>query len=211
MDAQTATPGWIERVRDSARRIVSRHLEFNFASVAPHVPRGARVLDLGAWNGRLGMLLRDRLGCAVTNCDVEDHDESDLPFVRFDGRSLPMSSGSFDVVTVLYVLHHAADDLAILREARRALRPGGRVVVAEDMVETLWQRVVTVGFHVLLLLFTGMGWSGRFRRLKAWHTRFAEAGLEVETMVELGPHMGLPGWPRNVVLVLRAAETARRL
>lgn len=206
MEAVTTAPGFFDRVRERARRIVYAHLEFNYASVAPHVPRGSRLLDLGAWNGKLGTLLRDRLGCAVTNSDVEDHDESGLPFLRFDGERLPVGAAAFDVVTVLYVLHHAADDLAILREARRVLVPGGRVVVAEDMVENAWQRAIAIGFHVLLFLFTGMGWSGSFRKLTAWRERFADADLVIEKTVELGRHMGLPGWPRNVVFVLRAAD-----
>jgi ubiquinone/menaquinone biosynthesis C-methylase UbiE len=48
-----------------------------------------------------------------------------------DARALPLPNGSFDVVTVCYLLHLLAvqDRLRVLQEIRRVVRPGGRVVV----------------------------------------------------------------------------------
>jgi SAM-dependent methyltransferase len=200
---------WIDWLRWASERIQRVHGEFNYRSIAPHVPDGASVLDVGAWDGRIGALLRDRKGCRPVLVDVVDKNRTDLPFRRFDGRTLPLGDGErFDVIQLLYVLHHAADDLTLLREARRALAPGGCVIVAEDMVETAGQRVITVGFHVWLFTVTLMGWKGSFRRVEAWRARFAEAGLVIEEIVELGPHMGKRLWPRNVVFRLRAAQPA---
>jgi SAM-dependent methyltransferase len=198
---------WIDWFRWASERIQRAHAEFNYASVAPHVPDGASVLDVGAWDGRLGAMLRDRKGCRPVLVDVVDKNTTDLPFRVFDGNTLPLQDGErFDVVQLLYVLHHAGDDLALLREARRALAPGGRLIVAEDMVESVAQRAITVGFHIWLLTFTFMGWKGEFRRLEAWRARFAEAGFAVEAVVPLGPHMGKPLWPRNVVFRLRPLD-----
>ncbi len=181
------------------------HTRFNVDSIAPHIAPGARVIDIGAWDNRVGEQLHERLGCEVVGVDVVDKNATELPFRCFDGRTLPLQPGErFDVATLLYVLHHSRDDLALLTEAKRAVGPGGRVLVAEDMVEHLGQRALTIGFHLWLLTFTGMGWRGRFRRLESWHARFAEAGLEVESSHVLGPHMGRPLWPRNVLFVLRA-------
>ena len=61
-----------------------------------------------------------------------------------------MEARSYDVVLFLYVLHHAADDQPLLDEARRVLRDGGCLLIAEDSVDGLWNRVLTVGFHIFL-------------------------------------------------------------
>ena len=193
----------MNRWRRIAASITRRHTEWNYASVAPHVATGSRVLDVGAWNGATGALLRERRGCAVTCVDVVDQNVTDLPFLTFDGRHLPVADASHDVVTILYVLHHSAHEAELLREARRVCAPDGVILVAEDQVETWWQRVVTIGFHVWLLLFTGMGWKGRFRTVAGWRERFAAAGLVVDRAVTLGAHMGKRLWPHNVLFVLR--------
>lgn len=201
-----APPRWRVRawLRWQSARIRDAHTERAFRGVAPFVGDRTRVLDVGAWDGRLGRLYRDRKGCDVVLADVADVNVTDLPFRRIVGAALPVAPGeAFDVVQLLYVLHHAADDLALLREARRAVAPDGRVLVAEDQVETFGQRLVTVGFHLWLLAVTLMGWRGRFRRIAAWRTRFAAAGLAVEEVVALGAAGRL--WPRNVLFVLRPA------
>ena len=175
---------------------------FNADTVGPFVPVGARLLDVGAWDARTTALFREERGAEVLALDVVNATVQDVPFALLDGATLPRADGSVDAVTFLYVLHHAADDLALLREARRVLAPGGRVLVAEDLVETPIQRVLTVGFHVWLWMWTWMGWKGQFRRRSVWRERFAAAGLRVEEERLLGPHLGKPLWPRNVLFVL---------
>ena len=48
-----------------------------------------------------------------------------------DAASLPFGTGAFDVVLVRDLLHHVADPQAVLAEAVRVLKPGGRIVVIE--------------------------------------------------------------------------------
>src|ERR1035441_154933 len=124
--------------RESAR-IEKARAEFNFRSIEALIPRGSRVLDVGAWSCYLGQLLRDRMGCEVLSLDVVNANQTDMPFQVFDGQALPVDSGSFDVVLFLYVLHHAADDQPLLDEASRVLRDGGCLLIAEDSVDGLWR------------------------------------------------------------------------
>jgi len=55
------------------------------------------------------------------------------PTVTGDARSLPFEDESFDAVVGRRFLHHVppADRTAIMREARRVLAPGGRVILLE--------------------------------------------------------------------------------
>jgi demethylmenaquinone methyltransferase/2-methoxy-6-polyprenyl-1,4-benzoquinol methylase len=50
-----------------------------------------------------------------------------------EGRaeSLPFSDGTFDVVSMSYMLRHIEDLMLAFSEARRVLRPGGRIVIFE--------------------------------------------------------------------------------
>ncbi|HET9595392.1 MAG TPA: class I SAM-dependent methyltransferase [Anaeromyxobacteraceae bacterium] len=51
--------------------------------------------------------------------------------VRADGLALPVREGAFDGVTAHSYLYLVPDPLAALAEARRALRPGGRLALLE--------------------------------------------------------------------------------
>jgi SAM-dependent methyltransferase len=199
---------WRQWFRATSARIEAAHLDWNLRAVAPHVAPGARVLDVGAWDCRLGAALRDRHGARVVCTDVVDKNRTDVELRIMRGTTLPVADDErFDVVTLLYVLHHAADDRAVLREARRVLAPDGVVLVGEDRVETVAERIRTVAFHVWLLMFTFMGWKGRFRRQAAWRARFAEAGLAVREHRALG---ATRWWfPENELYVLAEATPVR--
>ncbi|NHC44866.1 class I SAM-dependent methyltransferase [Motilibacter aurantiacus] len=56
--------------------------------------------------------------------------ERGLAVVRGDATRLPLAEASVDLVVAYDVLEHLDDDQAAAREIRRALRPGGTVLVA---------------------------------------------------------------------------------
>jgi SAM-dependent methyltransferase len=107
-----------------------------------------RLLDLGAGNGWLSWRAAT-VGCECVALDLRDDtvdglgaateylaepNEPNGSFARvaasFD--ALPLAAGTFDVVVFNASLHYAVDLATVLREARRAVRPGGRVVVLDS-------------------------------------------------------------------------------
>jgi SAM-dependent methyltransferase len=46
-----------------------------------------------------------------------------------DGYDLPFADGSFSLVLLIAVLEHTSEPWRLLREARRVLKPGGRVLI----------------------------------------------------------------------------------
>lgn len=50
---------------------------------------------------------------------------------RGDLEALPIDDGALDAATICLVLHHVPDPAAVLRDAARALAPGGRLLVID--------------------------------------------------------------------------------
>ena len=191
------------RLQRASVRVEKARAEFNYRSIRTHVPPGCKVLDVGAWSCYLGEMLRDRMGCDVLSLDVVNANKTDMPFQVFDGTSLPVDSRSFDVILLLYVLHHAVDDQPLLDEAGRVLRDDGCLLIGEDSVDGAWNRALTIGFHVWLWMATGMPFSGRFRTTGKWHKHFQAGRFLIQETIDLGHHLGRRLWPNNVLFVLR--------
>lgn len=95
-------------------------------------------LDIGGGYGRLTVVLSEY----ATNVALIDSSRQQVDLAhRFlighpdiecrvmNGAALRFKDGSFDLVTLVRVLHHLPDPAAELREMHRVLRPGGYAVV----------------------------------------------------------------------------------
>lgn len=90
------------------------------------VPLGGRVLDYGCAD----MPYRDFFGAGVeyVGADLEGNDQATVT-ISPDG-TLPVGDQSFDAVLSTQVLEHVQDPRVYLRECRRVLRPGGRLLLS---------------------------------------------------------------------------------
>ncbi len=124
--------------REHARHMLDR---------LPAAVRGPRlVLDVGCGPGvsALAMLAgapgdrfvgldlsRQMLARAAAHRGAEGVDPDRLPLVLGDVTRLPVAAGRFDGVTGHSFLYLVSDQAGALADIRRALRPGGRVVLLE--------------------------------------------------------------------------------
>lgn len=95
---------------------------------------GARVLDIGCGRGVLLSSLADR-GLETHGFEISDYAaEGADPRVQLRiGSNLAevdYPDGHFDLVVLWHVFEHMPDPVETLREIRRILKPGGRVVIA---------------------------------------------------------------------------------
>jgi demethylmenaquinone methyltransferase / 2-methoxy-6-polyprenyl-1,4-benzoquinol methylase len=104
----------------------------------------ARVLDLCCGTGDLAFLAGARApeGSLVVGLDFtlpmlgvargrRRNARGEPTFAQGDALRLPFADAVFGAVTIGYGLRNVADPLACLREVRRVLAPGGRVVVLD--------------------------------------------------------------------------------
>lgn len=105
---------------------------------------GQRILDLAGGTGDLAALLwratggRAEITLADCNADMlrqgrdRQADRGFLPdLVRCDARALPFPDNHFDRIVAAFGVRNFADPEGALRAMRRALKPGGRVVILE--------------------------------------------------------------------------------
>jgi SAM-dependent methyltransferase len=104
--------------------------------------RRARILDVGCGTGA-NLALLSEFGQA----EGVDVSPDALAFCRKRGlenvrlgaaESLPWEDDEFDLVTAFDVVEHMDDDVAGLREMRRVLRPGGRLLLFVPTFMFLW-------------------------------------------------------------------------
>ncbi|MBI5006630.1 MAG: bifunctional demethylmenaquinone methyltransferase/2-methoxy-6-polyprenyl-1,4-benzoquinol methylase UbiE [Nitrosomonadales bacterium] len=115
-----------------------------FAVGQANVHEGQRVLDIAGGSGDLSRLFLDKVGSTgqVVLTDINNAmlrvgrdrllDEGiATPTAQCDAEHLPFPDNYFDVVSIAFGLRNVTHKDAALREMKRVLKPGGRVIVLE--------------------------------------------------------------------------------
>ena len=111
------------------------------AQIASAVAAGTRVLDLGCSQGLLARPLKEK-GVHVTGVDIVRTESLAAELAAFHARDLeqPLElplGRIFDYVVVSDVLEHLKERQQLLRDTRRYLKEGGRLIVSTPNI-ALW-------------------------------------------------------------------------
>jgi ubiquinone/menaquinone biosynthesis C-methylase UbiE len=100
------------------------------------------VLELGSGLGILAEKISQKLVSGrMTGIEISSEQIAKCPpeneklvFTRGDAQDLPYKENTFDVVYCRYILEHVQDPLRMLKEARRVLKPGGKLFIQENSI-----------------------------------------------------------------------------
>ena len=88
-----------------------------------------KILDLGAGGGEIAKYITGHFKAEVTLLDVLDYNKTDLKLILYNGKKIPFKDNSFDIVLIIFVLHHTKDQINLLKEAKRI---GQKIIIFED-------------------------------------------------------------------------------
>ena len=112
---------------------------------------------------------------AIARANLDRAGLNRVPVRQGDIYLLPVPAGQYDLVTLHQVLHYLADPAGAIRQAARALAPGGRLLIADFAPHDL-EFLREQHQHVRL------GFS--HAQIGDW---LAAAGLDVVEAVDLAP------------------------
>ncbi len=143
---------------------------------------GRRLLELGCGAGALLSAAAargaDAVGLDVNRCALRTVGRSGAAVLAAGAQALPFSGETFDVVAAQHVIEHFAAPGQLLREWRRVLKPGGRLVLVTPNARYADPSVFYDADHKLI--FTR-------RQLR---DALTEAGFQVERAFTLFPYQG---------------------
>jgi SAM-dependent methyltransferase len=148
------------------------------------VSAGGSMLDIGCSDGRVAARVAAALGIDdVRGVDVQLQPDPAIPVVEYDGLKLPFDDASFDLITIVDVLHHADDPRAVLREAVRVLVPEGRLVVKDHLRLGAWSNTVLYAMDTASNFGIHARAGGRYLSVAEWVEVVSSASGRIEAMV----------------------------
>jgi ubiquinone/menaquinone biosynthesis C-methylase UbiE len=136
----------VERISDHpvlfifCRSLLENDFKAIRATIRRHLKpsEGLRSLDLGCGPGAFSDMFDhgDYVGVDMNRRYIDHARKSRRgTFVVGDARALDLPDDRFDQTLIFGLLHHLPDDdvRAVLREAKRTLAPGGRILAIEDI------------------------------------------------------------------------------
>lgn len=147
------------RLRQQTHTLYSEQTTHFFDWIMPMIdPQpGDLVLDVGCGSGAYHPLLAKHnvrivaIDASQGMLDVvqEQARRQRLPVqsIRVFAEALPLHDASCDRVMGNHMLYHVADQLAALREMRRVLKPGGRVILATNAPDS-GRRLIDVHMEI---------------------------------------------------------------
>src|SRR5262245_38310743 len=141
---------------------------------------GESVADIGCGTGANAMALVDYLqgNCTVVGVDnsepmlkIGERNLESFPYgdrislQKAEAHELPFSDGDFDAAMIVQVLEYSKDPIRMLQEAKRVLKPGGKILVGDTDWDTIvWNSNLKERTRQIVLGWSDHesdGWQGR--------------------------------------------------
>lgn len=194
MNEQVSGPiGRLEAAHE--RHVARRRARVLSEYLADIIPPDANLLDVGCGDGELAWMVgQTRPDLKIRGVDVLVRQQTRIPVDLYDGSTLPCEDNSYDVVTLIDVLHHCDNPKDVLREAGRVAQ---QAVVIKDHAREGFAAEATLRL---------MDWVGNHRhgvalpynywRMSEWQAVLVDLGMQTE---QLSGKLGLYPWPASLL------------
>lgn len=129
----------------------TRALNALMQPLLPHKP-GLRLLDVGCGAGNMIHHLSQYgqvKGLEIDPRPVKMARQRGYDVDLFDvTQTMPFGDATFDAITALDVIEHNEDDMAILADSFRVLKPGGHIIITVPAFMFLWTHNDDLNAHV---------------------------------------------------------------
>jgi demethylmenaquinone methyltransferase/2-methoxy-6-polyprenyl-1,4-benzoquinol methylase len=152
---------------------------------------GHSLLDIGGGTGQIAEQLAGFVG---RTCVLEPSSgmlaqgrRKRLCLVQGVAERLPFPSGSVDRILMVDAFHHLLDQAQTVRELRRVLSPGGRLVIQEPDIRHWAVKLVALAEKMLLMrsrFYTAPGIQAMFDRVAGCAARIEQQGHTVWVIVD---------------------------
>lgn len=175
--------GSVEDFAIAAERLCQRVYQ------ATGVEEGDRVLDAGCgFGGTIASLNEHFQALHLTGINIDPRqlerarqevqplNQNQIEFVEGDACQLPFPDESMDVVLAVECIFHFPSRADFFREARRVLRPGGKLGICDFVPIPLWR-----AFQRTLDRVSDLSFSGTYGRVDSYFTLEDYKALAQET------------------------------
>lgn len=176
--------------------------------MTPNTP--ATILDIGAGTGQIVSGLATEFGIQpfrAFGVEVAKYmGQSEISWLQYENNGrIPATDRSFDLITILMVLHHVNNPDYVIREAWRVLNHRGAVIIREthapDMNSKLFNRCMDTMFYRVFSAGTEVPLPHNYKSSEEWRMLFEKSGFKVNKTTE--PDYSNPFTPIYFRLELR--------
>lgn len=147
---------WLDKQTDLLHNIEMKRAEWLLKEfpINEWISGGNKVLDIGCGMGYVANKLQTSLDSEIYGFDITDFRtrlvKKNTLFNYFlaDGYRIPIKDACFDSVLILVSLHHMWHPEKAIEEALRVLKPGGNMIVLEDLIKSRYSPQTVLTFFI---------------------------------------------------------------
>lgn len=159
------------------------------------LPDQGTVLDVGCGNGTISnLIMASKPSLSIQGIDVLARSSCAIPVKLYDGLSFPYKDKSFDVVMFVDVLHHTADPLQLLIEAKRVARKS--IVLKDHLCDSSYARRVLTFMDWVGNRSHGVGLPYNYLSSEQWSQTWNEIGSQPDAYIT---ELGLYPWFARII------------